>query len=251
MALSDRLKKMVAISTLNYIKNLETLQKKNLVWLGIGSGTTVSYFIDILGTTLKEGGIPFKIKAICSSIDSENKCRACGVPVSYLDDLRDDQRMDLYIDGADEVDSDKNSLKGLGGASTREKLTALNAKLFILIIDASKLVTHLGEKNPVVCEILPFGYTKTIERLRFIDPTPSKVELRLGSGKMGPVITDNGNYLVDVYFTNLNPDQLHAVDFSKLEKTLKLLSGVVETGIFSRPADYVFIAEETGVKTIT
>lgn len=245
---SGLLKEKVAQYAFDYLlKDIQRTKGNSdkLIWLGIGSGTTIKFFISILGKKYTESSFPFKFVTISSSVDSESACRKLNLPIRQLADLSPNQKLNYYIDGADEVDSHKRCLKGLGGASTREKLLRLESDVFYVLTDESKQVTSLCEKNPIVLEILPFGFEKTLERIKRFSPSPIKAEIRKGSGKMGFVLTDNNNYLVDAYFKDVFTN---SIDYKELEQKLKSIPGVVETGLFGSPADVVFIASKTSVE---
>ena len=243
----EALKEKVAQISLEYLlKSVRenNQQNKSQIWLGIGSGTTIKYFLSILSQKFLDGSLPFSFVTVSSSVDSETTCRDLQLPIKQLEDLPEDKNLDYYIDGADEVDEQKRCLKGLGGASTREKLLRINSNQFYVLTDESKRVTNLCTKHPVVVEILPFAHKKTLERLQALNPTPTKIELRRGSGKMGYVLTDNHNYLVDVFFEK---DLSNDFEFVALEKHIKVIPGVIETGLFSTPATVVFIASQERV----
>ena len=242
---NDGLKEKVAQKSFEYLLNDIKVNKSkfdSIIWLGIGSGTTIKFFISILGKKFSEGVLPFHFVTISSSIDSETSCRESNLPIRQLADLPKGKKLDYYIDGADEVDNFKRSLKGLGGASTREKLLRTESDKFYILIDKSKRVINLCTDHPIVFEILPFGYEKTLERIMNITPKPAKIEIRKGTGKMGYVITDNSNYLVDVYFSQSFEESFDLIEF---EKKLKTIPGVIETGLFASPADVVFVASSS------
>lgn len=250
MSQSAVLKEKVAQKVFDYLLqdiSQTKSQQDSLIWLGIGSGTTIKYFLEQLGKSFADGSVPFKFVTVSSSIDSETVCRSFNFPIRQLADVPTGEKLDYYIDGADEVDSSKCCLKGLGGASTREKLVRIEAERFYVLVDESKKVPTLCTKCPIVVEIVPFGFDKTLERINTITPKPSKAVLRTGSGKMGFVITDNNNYLVDVYY---HANDLKAINFEDLEQQFKLVPGVVETGLFASPADVVFIAGPSNVEVI-
>lgn len=240
----SELKKELGNYVVNYlIKQISDI-KANQIWIGIGSGTTIHYFIDSLGTAYQSGLFSCSITSISSSFDSEIRCREWKIPIATLADLSPFKQLDYYVDGADEVNEAKQSLKGQGGAHTREKLVGIIAKKFLLLIDETKKVKSLGTKSPVVCEILPFGYNRTIHRLlNKLSPKPNHVELRYGKGTLGPIITENNNFLVDLYYEPAIPTN----DFLLFEQQLKAIHGVVETGLFSRPADQVFVAKKNQI----
>lgn len=247
---NDLLKEKVAKKAFNYL--LESVTKRtdnseNEIWLGIGSGTTIKFFLSILGEQFLKKSLPFTFVTVSSSMDSESTCRELKFPIKQFGDLPSGKKFDYYIDGADEVDSSKRCLKGLGGASTREKLLRLESDCFIVLVDETKKVSTLCTKNPIVVEILPFACERTVTQLKKLVPTPSKIEMRKGTGKMGYVITDNNNYLVDIFYSEPFKAEL---DLRKLEQDIKLISGVVETGLFSQPATIVFIASDTQVEVL-
>jgi ribose 5-phosphate isomerase A len=145
--------------------------------------------------------------------------------------LDDVPKIDIAIDGADEVDPNKNLIKGRGGAHTREKIVDGWAIRFVVVIDESKLVEHLGEKFPVPVEVLPFALRPVLESLQGLGADPI---LRMGVKKDGPVITDQGNLIIDVRFAEIkNP--------KALEAQLNNIPGVVENGLFTGLAHLVLV----------
>jgi len=153
-----------------------------------------------------------------------------GVPLTTLDEI---DRIDVAIDGADEVDPQLNLIKGGGAAHTREKVVDCLAAQFIVVVDSSKIVDKLGSTFRVPIEVIPMAIapvTRAIEKLG------GKPELRMGIRKAGPVITDQGNMVIDVQFDNLdNPVEL--------EKTLNNIPGVLENGLFVNCTDLVLVGE--------
>lgn len=214
----DDLKKSVANAALSYITN-------DMV-VGIGSGSTVNYFIDALAT------IKNKIKgAVAASIETEQKLKAQGIPVY---DLNSVDALPIYIDGADEFNSFKYLVKGGGGALTREKIIAASAKQFICIADASKSVSVLG-KFPVAVEVIPMARGLVGRAMIKLGAQP---EYRKG------FITDNGNIILDIY-------QLDLSNPIKMEETLNNITGVVCNGIFAkRGADKILVANQQGISII-
>lgn len=215
----DKLKKLVAEKAANLIKDEMVL--------GVGSGSTVNYFIEALEP--KKGMIE---AVVAASIESEKRLKALGFPVV---DLNTVSGIDLLIDGADEVDPQFAMIKGGGGALTREKIIAANAKEFVCIIDESKLVSRLGA-FPVAVEVIPMARSYVGRELLKLGASP---EYRLGFK------TDNGNIILDAYELNLNEPQ-------KQEETINNIPGVVGNGIFSlQRAQTVLVAEENGnIKTL-
>lgn len=159
------------------------------------------------------------IKAVASSVASENMARQEGIPIIDFSGL---SFIDLAFDGADEVDVHANLIKGGGGALLREKIVAFNARQFLVIVDETKVVETLG-KFPLPVEIVPFAADLTLQRLQQLDCRPI---IRKRDGK--EFITDNQNLIVDCYFQ-------HIPGPAALNVQLQLIPGVVETGLFLYP----------------
>ena len=205
------LKTLVAKRALEYVKD-------GMV-LGLGSGTTVAEFIKLLGKRIKE--MDWKIWAIPTSLDSEILALRNGLHIVTLDEYPEP---DLAVDGADEVDPHKNLIKGGGGAMLREKIVDYASKRLIIIVDESKLVKGLCEKRPIPLEVLPFAWRYVIHTL---SKNGSRAILRpSGGGKIGPIVTDNGNLIIDYFPGRIieNPKEI--------ETFLKNIPGILETGIF-------------------
>jgi ribose 5-phosphate isomerase A len=182
-----------------------------------------------LGDRIKSGELT-DIKGIPTSFQASVLAKQYGIPLTTLDEV---DRIHIAIDGADEVDPQKNLIKGGGAAHTREKVVDSLAELFIVVVDQSKIVTALGSTFPVPVEVLPMAIapvTRALEKLG------GKPELRMGVKKDGPVITDQGNMVLDVTFASIsNP--------AELEKILNNIPGVLENGIFVGVTDIVLIGE--------
>lgn len=206
----DELKQQVALAALEYVK-------PNTI-IGVGSGSTVMKFIDALAT------MPAKIEAaVAASEQSAERLRSHGFEVV---DLNSAGSLDVYIDGADEVNQHKQMIKGGGAALTREKIIAAVAKKFICIVDPSKQVKVLG-KFPLPIEVIPMARSYVARQIVKLGGDP---EYRQG------IVTDNGNVILDVH-------NLSMTDPVSLEKTLNNIAGVVSNGIFAqRPADEVLVA---------
>jgi ribose 5-phosphate isomerase A len=168
-----------------------------------------------------------------TSIQTETLCVKSGLNLTNLSEY---SKLDLAIDGADQVDvTTLNVLKGAGGALTREKIVARAAKKFVIVVDQEKLVRHsLYERVPV--EVVPFGLGFVMKEIARIGGKPT---LRESGGKLGPVVTDNGNYIIDADFGKISFPE-------KLDKRLKAIPGVVETGLFLRMADIVYVGRKDG-----
>ncbi len=211
-----RLKIEVARAALEYVK-------PGMV-LGVGTGSTVNAFIDELAESgIRLGG------AVSSSEETSARLREIGVEVMDLNHTGD---LELYIDGADEVDEHKRMIKGGGGALTREKIIATASRRFVCIVDESKCVKVLGE-FPLPVEVLPMARAFVARKLVGLGGRP---ELRQG------VTTDNGNLILEVR-------KLDIMEPVKLETEINQIPGVVTCGLFARrPADVVLVATESGIR---
>lgn len=195
--------------------------------VGVGSGSTVNCFIEALGT-LKD-----QIKgAVAASKNSEALLRQQGIEVFSTNDV---SGLDIYVDGADEINPQKMMIKGGGAALTREKIVAALAKNFICIVDSSKQVDVLGSTFPLPIEVIPMARSQVARQLVALGGAP---EYREG------VVTDNGNIILDVHnFAIMNPVEM--------EKELNNIAGVVTNGVFAlRPADTVIVGTPDGAKII-
>ncbi len=197
--------------------------------VGLGTGSTTAYAIEYLGNRLKSGEIQ-NIKGIPTSFQAEVLAKQYGIPLTTLDAV---DHIDIAIDGADEVDPQKNLIKGGGAAHTREKIVDSLADQFIVVVDSNKLVDKLGSTFLLPVEVIPMAIAPV---MRAIEKLGGKPELRMGIKKAGPVITDQGNMVVDVKFDPIdNP--------AELEKTLNNIPGVLENGLFVGVTDLVLIGE--------
>jgi ribose 5-phosphate isomerase A len=197
--------------------------------VGLGTGSTTAYAIEYLGSRLKSGEIK-DIKGVPTSFQAEVLAKQYGIPLTTLDAI---DHIDIAIDGADEVDPQKNLIKGGGAAHTREKIVDSLADQFIVVVDGNKLVDRLGSTFLLPVEVIPMAIAPV---MRAIEKLGGKPELRMGVKKAGPVITDQGNMVVDVKFDSIdNP--------AELEKTLNNIPGVLENGLFVGVADIVLVGE--------
>jgi ribose 5-phosphate isomerase A len=193
--------------------------------VGLGSGSTATYFIKALGEKLRAGELK-NIVGVPSSKNSETLARELGIPLQELSA----DGVDVCIDGMDEVDPQLNAIKGLGAAQTREKIVASSARLFILIGDETKTVKQLGEKAPIPVEVIPFGYKATVAKLAALGTRP---EQRMKGSE--PFITDNGNYIFHCHVTP-------PIDAVKLATGLSITPGVLEHGLFLGMAKIAYVA---------
>lgn len=205
----------------------ERVQSGSIV--GLGTGSTTAYAIQFLGDRLKSGSLT-DIKGIPTSFQASVLAKKYGIPLTTLDEV---DTIHIAIDGADEVDPQKNLIKGGGAAHTREKVVDSLAEQFIVVVDSSKLVDRLGSTFPLPVEVLPMAIAPVMRAVTALGGQP---ELRMGIKKDGPVITDQGNMILDVTFTGID-------DPAALEKTLNNIPGVLENGLFVGVADVVLIGE--------
>lgn len=220
------------IEKVNAAKLAVELVRDGMV-LGIGSGSTVEIFLDLLGRRIKEEGLV--VYGVPSSYQSHIAAVRNGIRIV---DLFSYDELDLCVDGADQVDSKLNCIKGGGAAMTREKVVASASKRVVIIVDESKLSEKLNKPIPV--EVLPFAYGFVKRKLEKM----CSVCLRGGKGKVGPIITDNGNFVLDCDFGVIDkPDEL--------ERDLNSIPGVVENGIFpSKLIDSVVVGGRDSAKII-
>lgn len=204
--------------------------------VGLGTGSTTAYAIESLGDRLKSGDLK-DIKGIPTSFQASVLAKQYGIPLTTLDEV---DHIDIAIDGADEVDPQHNLIKGGGAAHTREKIVDALAEQFIVVVDSSKIVDRLGSTFPVPVEVIPLAMTPV---MRAIEKLGGKPELRMGVKKAGPVITDQGNMVIDVKFDSIdNPGEL--------EKTLNNIPGVLENGLFVGVTDLVLVGEVVDGKPV-
>ncbi|MDP6329376.1 MAG: ribose-5-phosphate isomerase RpiA [SAR324 cluster bacterium] len=186
--------------------------------VGLGTGSTAAYAISFLGEKVRNG---LNITAIPTSEASKQQAEAEGI---LLTDFEHTIRIDLCIDGADEIDSELNMIKGGGGALLREKIVAASAKRYLIIIDSSKQVETLGA-FPLPVEVIPFGWQVVLGKLEGMYARP---ELRKSGGQ--PFVTDEGNYIIDCNFKSI-------LEPAQLETDLNRIPGVVENGLFTGMCD--------------
>lgn len=196
--------------------------------VGLGTGSTTAYAIKAIGRRVAEG---LDVLAVVTSYQSEMLAIEAGIPLTTLAEYPD---LDIAIDGADQVDADLNVIKGGGAAHTREKVVAYSSDQFVVVVDDSKMKDKLDHFVPI--EVLP--YAKELA-MRYVRELGGEPQLRLASRKDGPVITDNGNFVIDASFGTI--DNVEALSIA-----LSMCPGVVEHGIFTDVADIVFIGNKDG-----
>ena len=204
--------------------------------VGLGSGSTAAFAIEALGERIKKEkiiimGIPTSYQAFLLAVE-------CGIPITTLDEH---PVIDVTIDGADQLTPELFLIKGGGAAMAREKIVAASSKLNVIVADEPKKVSLLGENNQFVpIEVLPFAIALVKQKIVALGGKPV---VREGKGKLGPVITDNGNAVIDAYFGEIkNPVEL-AVN-------AKMVPGVVETGFFISLTDIVYLGSVSKVEKI-
>ena len=220
-------KRRAALEAIKHVRNGHII--------GLGSGSTAAYAIEEIGRLIRKKkwqvfGVPTSHQAFLLAVD-------CGIQVTTLEEH---PKVDVTIDGADQIDPDLNMIKGMGGALAREKIVASASEREIIVADETKLVARLGINHPVPVEVLPSAAIVVMSRIRELEGEPV---LRAGTGKVGPVVTDNGNFILDVSMKRID-------DPRELDMNLKHIPGVVETGLFVDLADVVYVGTRDSVKRL-
>jgi ribose 5-phosphate isomerase A len=203
--------------------------------VGMGTGTTARYFVEMLGQRLLDGRLK-NILGVPTSSETERLARHWEIP---LTSLREHSLLDLTVDGADEVGPGLVLIKGQGGALLHEKIVARASRQEIIVADEGKLVQILGSRAPVAVEVIPFGWPTYESALRGLGCEP---QLRMVDDE--PYLTDERNYIVDCHFAQID-------DPRGLERELNSITGVVENGLFVGLAHRAFIASPTGVTELS
>lgn len=199
--------------------------------VGLGTGSTAEFMIEELGRRVREEGLD--IVGIPTSFDAAVLARGNGIPTGTLDDV---DRVDIAVDGADEVDPAMNLIKGRGAAHLREKIVDGMAERFIVIVDESKLVERLGTKSPVPLEVLPMAAQPV---MRAVEAMGGEPVLRMAVHKDGPVITDQGNMVVNARFDGID-------DPGEMERALNNVPGILENGLFVGLATEILVGRISG-----
>jgi ribose 5-phosphate isomerase A len=221
----DDAKRSAARRALDYARDARVV--------GLGTGSTTKFAIEGIAELVRGGS---GLRGVPTSKATEALAQKLGIPLVALSDV---EAIDVTIDGADEVDPAFNMIKGGGGALTREKLVALASRLRVMIVDETKLVEVLGKTRPLPVEVLPFAWTMTA---RLLAETGCKPVRRESAGD--PFITDNGNYIIDCEFVSIPQPR-------EVERTIKLIPGVVESGLFIDIADILVIGLPDSVEVRT
>jgi len=224
----DEAKRNAALEAVKHVKD-------NFM-IGLGSGSTAAYAIEQIGNRMKREKI--RVSAVPTSYQALMLAVKHGIPITTLEEH---PTLDLTIDGADQIDDELNLIKGMGGALTREKIVASASKKLVIVADERKKVKFLGENNhPVPIEVVPFATPIVMHKIKEMGGKPF---LRENNKKVGPVITDNGNVIIDADFGLVHEP-------AELNHKLKSIPGVVETGLFVKIADLVYLGERAGVRKL-
>jgi ribose 5-phosphate isomerase A len=201
--------------------------------LGMGTGSTVAHLLVALAKRLEEGGL-INVVGVPTSLRTAKEARDLGIPMTTL---TENPRLDLTIDGADEVDPEMHLIKGLGGALLREKMVAQASRRLAIMVDESKVVPILGARCPVPVEVVQFGWE--VHRL-FIESLGADPVLRVGPDGE-PSVTDNGNYVLDCHFPRGVEDPVG------FDVALHARAGIVESGLFLGMTTEVLVSGPAGV----
>jgi len=221
----DDLKRQAAIAALEAVKD-------GMI-VGLGTGSTASHFIRELGSRVKDG---LRAHGIPTSEASHKLAEEVGVPLLTLHET---QKIDVTVDGADEVSDGLDLIKGLGGALVREKIVAHASRRVIIVVDETKLTARLGQKTPVPVEVVPFAVDVVRAQLMMWGGEP---KLREKDGKL--FISDNGNVILDWWHGAIDQPW-------ELEKQIKGVTGVVDSGIFANVATDVIAATSSGLRKLS
>jgi ribose 5-phosphate isomerase A len=207
-------------------------EMKDHTTIGLGSGNTILRALELAAERVKKENL--RISFIPTSYQMEIAAKKLGLTTSTLDE---NTEPDLALDGADQIQwRTLDMVKGGGAALLREKIVDSTAKRLVIVVDERKLAKTLGGPQPIPVEIAPFGYASTTEKIRRIS---ERVSLRESTGKVGPIITDNGNMIVDAYFRNMRRPDI-------VNEKLKKIPGVVETGLFLDMAETAYVGRKDG-----
>ncbi len=202
--------------------------------LGVGTGSTAARAIESIGRRIVDDGL--SVKGVPTSQSAERLCRAVGIDIVSLDGVA---RLDLAFDGADEVDEDLRLIKGRGAAHSREKVVASAADRFVVLADYTKRTQKLGARMPVPVEIIPMAVGPV---QRVIESLGARAEVRQGTGKDGPTVTDQSLWIIDAHFDVIaDPERVNAV--------LLQTPGVLDHGLFLNLATEVWFGEADGTIT--
>jgi len=208
---------------------------ENGMKVGLGTGSTAIWAVRRIGELLQQGKLT-GILAVATSSQTKLECQKLHIPLRSIGDPEIGGELDITIDGADEVDSKLNCTKGGGGALLIEKIVAYASRKFVVVVDDSKIVEHLGLTFPIPTEVIPEA---CVPAARDMEELGASAEIRMAVKKMGAVITDNGNYLLDLSFQK-------PFDPVEYEALLNQIPGVVENGLFTRIKPVVLVGKKEG-----
>ncbi len=233
MDLQNQMKQAVALAAVDQIEN-------GMI-LGLGSGSTAALMIEALAVKIKSGEIK-DVVGVTTSFQGEVLASELGIPLKSLSSV---SGIDLAIDGADEVDSKFQLIKGGGACHVQEKLVAALAKKFIVVVDSTKLVEKLNLDFKLPVEVLPSAWKQVQKTLQDLG---GKGNLRMAQKKAGPIVTDQGNLILDLSFSNgIDQPEL-------LESQINNIPGVLENGLFVNLTDQVLVGkvenDEVGVESL-
>jgi len=200
--------------------------------LGLGTGSTTAYALEAIGERIEDEAL--EVRGVPTSFAAERRARTLGIPLTTLDT---NPQLDLAFDGADEVDPEGRLIKGRGAAHAREKVVATQAERFVVLVDPTKLVDRIGSERVLPVEVLPMAVTPVLQALDAWGADPT---LRMGEAKDGPVVTDQGLWVVDAAFPHAIPDP------SALNDALNARPGVLDHGLFLDQATDVLVGHPDG-----
>jgi len=221
---AEEMKRLAAEASLRFVR-------PGMV-VGLGTGSTARLVLEGLAARIASG---LSVEGVPTSLETAELAKGLRIPLTSLEAH---PRIDVAIDGADEVDPRLNLIKGLGGALLREKIVARAAKKFVVVVDESKLVPRLGTKAPVPVEVLPFGWRVAADALKRLG---AQVEPRRRGADL--VRTDNGNHILDARFGAIRAP-------GELASRIEGIPGVVGHGLFLRMAHVVLVGTDKGVRTL-
>ena len=201
--------------------------------LGLGTGSTTAFALKALGERIRRENL--RVRGVPTSFAAERLAREVGIPLATLDEC---PALDLALDGADEVDPDLNLVKGRGGAMTRERIVAAAARRFVVLVDKAKRVDRLGTKMPVPVEVVPLAVAPVTQALARLG---ARAVVREGGGKDGPVVTDQGLWILDAHVDG------GLADAASFADAVKALPGVLDHGLFVGMATTVLVATSSGI----
>lgn len=210
--------------------------------LGLGTGSTAMPAVERIAEHLASGTLT-DIKAVATSFQTTIACERLNIPVFSMNSKEIKGKLDFAIDGADEISPEGQLIKGGGAALLLEKIVAYNSKLFVVIADESKLVPDLGIRFSLPIEIIPEARTSVTQACEKLG---AKVVLREGIKKAGPVVTDNGNFILDCLWT-ADAKGKSPIKPAKLEIELNQIVGVVENGFFTQTKPRIYVAKSDGL----